>query len=168
MKNFYPKIRQVNSFFQRAEGLSFILTRLTIAWVFAPSGWKKLQTLDQVILFFEKIGIPAASIQAPMVAVSELSCGMLILIGLGTRLASIPLLIIMVVAIYTAKWGELHGLGSITEMTDFLYILLLLWLLTHGAGRFSLDHLIAQEDPGPYPRPLPDSRTPVESSSSKD
>ena len=50
----------------------------------------------------------------------------------------------MVVAILTAKRGDIHELGDLLFMPEFLFILLLLWLIVRGAGALSVDHLLAR------------------------
>src|SRR5947209_7325429 len=102
-----------------------LLSRITIGAVFIESGWGKLHNLDKVIGFFTELGIPAARIQAPFVAGVELVCGTAVLLGLFTRLASIPLIGTMVVAIITAKRAELTGVTDIFGFIEFLYIIIL-------------------------------------------
>ncbi|TMA65071.1 MAG: hypothetical protein E6J69_14040 [Deltaproteobacteria bacterium] len=55
-----------------------------------------------------------------------------------------PLIVTMCVAIRTALWGQVDGLGSLVGLTEFAYIALLVWLGTHGAGPLSLDWLVAR------------------------
>jgi putative oxidoreductase len=61
------------------------------------------------------------------------------LIGLGTRLVCLPFIIIMIVAMLTAKAKDVHGLMSVLNSANFLFIVLLIWLMVNGAGRLSLD-----------------------------
>ena len=128
-----------------ANRLGFVpsaVTRITIASVFIGSGWGKFQHLDKTIEFFQSIGVPMAHLQAPFVAATEFLCGALILVGLATRAAALPLIVVMLVAIRTAKWEDVTGLSSLFEISEYLYIVLLAWLVTQGAGRLSLDHLL--------------------------
>ena len=64
--------------------------------------------------------------------------------GLFTRLASIPLLITMVVAIATAKRAEISGLPDLLGLVEFLYVVLLLWLAAGGPGPLSADRMLAR------------------------
>ena len=118
-----------------------LIARITIGGVFIESGWGKLHNLDKVIAFFTELGIPAPQIQAPFVAGVELVCGGLVLAGLFTRLASIPLVCTMVVAILTAKKGDLTQFTDLFGFIEFLYIVILLFLVVKGAGTFSVDRL---------------------------
>lgn len=124
-----------------------LLARVTVGYVFVESGWGKLHNLDKVVEFFQSLGIPAASLQAPFVAGTELVCGALLFVGLMTRLVSIPLIGTMVVAILTAKREELVGGGfsALTGMTEWLYIVLLVWLVFTGGGKVSVDHVLKKK-----------------------
>ena len=126
----------------KLEFLPPLITRLVIGWVFIESGWGKLTHLDKVIEFFGSLGIPFASVQAPFVAGLELVAGLLVLLGLATRFASVPLIGVMIVAIITAKSGDIEGIGSLFGLSEFLYIVLLVWLVVRGAGRVSLDQVV--------------------------
>ena len=109
---------------------------------------------------FAKIGIPAPDVLAPFVGGVEIICGALVLVGLLTRLAAIPLLINISVAILSTKIPILLGHGfwtfTLTKLprygflsmmhearTDFSMLLGLIFLLIVGAGRWSLDARIA-------------------------
>jgi putative oxidoreductase len=118
------------------------LARVTVGWVFLLSGWGKLHNLEQVTEFFASIGIPAPGIQAPFASATELVCGALLLAGLGTRLASVPLVVVMTVAIATARVEELTSAGALFGFVEFTYIALLLWIAVAGPGPLSLDHLL--------------------------
>ncbi len=119
-----------------------LVTRLILGFIFAQSGWGKLHNLEKVTQFFTSLGIPAAKIQAPFVATVELLCGSLLLAGLFTRFASLPLIATMVVALITAKRDAIGGWGDLFGLSEFLYILLLAWLVFKGGGALSMDRLL--------------------------
>lgn len=119
------------------------LTRLAIGGLFLQSGWGKLNDLASVGEYFASLGLPAPAFQALLAASAELVCGALLLAGFATRLAVVPLVVTMVVAIRTALWDRVDGFASLSGIAEFLYILLLAWLGTHGAGPLSLDALLA-------------------------
>ncbi len=119
--------------------IASISSRITIGVVFISSGWGKLHHLPQVVEFFQSLGIPGAQFQAPMVALIELVCGSLVLIGFCTRLAAIPLVGTMIVAIITAKWPDLTTSTEIFSISEFLYIVILFHLIGTGAGCCSVD-----------------------------
>jgi putative oxidoreductase len=131
----------------RAVGdkLSFLgptLARLTVGLVFIGTGWGKLHTLGDVTQFFTNLGIPAPGFNARLVATTELVGGSLVLVGLGTRLVTLPLAFTMVIAILTAKRGDIDGLTSLVGFEEWSYLVLFLWLAVAGAGPLSLDHLL--------------------------
>ena len=134
-----------------------ILIRIIVGGVFLAEGIQKFLFPAEVGAGrFAKIGIPNAEVMGPFVGVVEIVCGALILLGLLTRLAAIPLIINMLVAILTTKipillghgfWGfSLRNLpyygfwGMVHEArTDFSMLLGSLFLLIAGAGAWSLD-----------------------------
>jgi putative oxidoreductase len=118
------------------------LARLCVGWLFMTNGWAKLHNLDQIIEYFRSLGIPAPEIQAPFASATEMVCGALILVGLFTRVAAVPLSVVMAVAIATAKREELSGVSDLYGFVEYLYILLLVYLGVGGAGPLSLDRLL--------------------------
>ncbi len=120
-----------------------LIARVVVGWVFVESGWGKLHHIDKVIGFFTDLGLPAPAFQAHLVATTELAGGLALLAGLWTRLASIPLLIIMFVAIATAKKDDLHGFSDLIGFPEFLYMALLFWLVIAGPGKAAIDAFLA-------------------------
>ena len=128
--------------------LAPLLTRLSIGYIFVESGYGKLTHLDKTIGFFSSLGIPYPEFQAPLAAGMEWVCGLLILVGLATRLASVPLMVIMMVAIRTAKWEDVTDVSSLLGLSEFLLIVLLCWLIAYGSGHLSVDRLLLQRSKG--------------------
>jgi putative oxidoreductase len=123
---------------------SLMLVRLMVGWVFLSEGIQKF--LFPAALGagrFAKIGIPAPQFFGPFVGVVEVVCGTLLILGLLTRLASIPLLIDILVAIATTKIPMLSKAGFWATMhearTDYCMLLGLIFLLIAGSGSLSLD-----------------------------
>jgi uncharacterized membrane protein YphA (DoxX/SURF4 family) len=130
-----------------AERLAFaspLLSRLVIGVVFTHSGWGKLHHLDEVARFFTSLGVPFPELQAPFVASVELGCGALVLAGLATRFAALPLIGTMVVALATALASRITGANALFGLAEFLYIVLLTQLAIGGAGPVSLDRIAAR------------------------
>ncbi len=123
---------------------SIVLIRILVGWVFVSEGIQKFLFPEALgVGRFIKIGIPAPAVMAPFVGTIEILCGCLLLVGLLTRLAAIPLLITILVALYTTKiaafskngfWGTLHE-----ARTDVSMLLGLIFLLIVGAGSYSID-----------------------------
>jgi putative oxidoreductase len=138
------KIRNlIHAVTSKLDWLPGLISRITIGTIFIESGYGKLTHLDRVIHYFATLGIPAPQLQAPFVACVELGCGTLVLIGLATRIAAIPLIGTMVVAIMTAKRSEIHEFGDLVGQMEFLLIVLFIWLIVKGAGALSIDRLIS-------------------------
>lgn len=119
-----------------------LLARLTVGWIFFWSGWGKLHNLEQVTYYFEDLGLPAAGFQAALASTTELVCGALLLAGLLTRCAAVPLIVVMLVALRTALWDQITSLGALFGLAEYLYIALLAGLATYGGGALSLDALL--------------------------
>lgn len=130
-----------SKFFGVMTSVSLLIYRLILALVFIPAGWGKLQNLQKPISFFETLGIPFPSYVAPMVGTFEFFCGVMLLLGLMTRMFSIPLIVIMAVAILTAKLPEVTSIRDLAGITEFLYLALSMMLFSFGGGRFSFDSL---------------------------
>ena len=128
-----------------AERLSFLgptLARLTLGLVFVGTGWGKIHDLDKVTSFFTDLGIPAPGLNAVVASTAELVCGALLLVGLFSRLAALPLVVTMIVAILTAKRPELHGLRDLAGFEEWTYIVLASWIALAGPGPISLDRVL--------------------------
>lgn len=130
------------SVLERFDWIGPLLVRFTVGLVFLVTGWGKLHNLDGVTQFFESLHIPAAHANAVFVSSVELVGGALLLIGLGTRVASVFLIGVMAVAIATAKLPELHGVVDLVSTTEAVYLVVFVWLLMTGAGRASVDHVL--------------------------
>jgi putative oxidoreductase len=126
----------------RLDSVPLLIARVSVGWVMAESGWGKLGKIPDVVEYFRGLGIPAPEIQAPMAAVSELSFGVMLMIGLFTRISTIPLIAIMTVAIITAKRDEIKSASDLLGMSEFLFIVLLLVLLVRGGGAWSCDRVL--------------------------
>jgi putative oxidoreductase len=128
-----------------ADRLAFLpplLARIAVGVVFIGTGWGKLHNLDKITSFFAELGIPAPGFNAVLASTAELVCGALLLVGLFTRLAAVPLVVVMIVAIVAAKRGDINGLSDLLGFVETLYIVLLAWLATAGPGAISLDRVL--------------------------
>ena len=140
-----------------------ILIRVVVGWVFLSEGIQKfLYPAENGAGRFARIGIPSPDVMGPFVGVVEILCGALILFGLLTRLASVPLIIDMLVAILSTKipillghgfwgfslrtlpyygfWGMFHE-----ARTDFAMLLGSIFLLIVGGGLWSIDARLSSD-----------------------
>jgi len=134
-----PRAERVVS---QLDFLAPLLARVTLGVLFMSTGWGKVQNLAKVAAFFAELHIPAPAIQATLVSYVELIGGALLLVGLLARLASVPLIASMAVAILTAKADEVHGLPDLFGLVEWTYLALLTWVALAGPGRASLDQFI--------------------------
>lgn len=142
-----------------------ILIRISVGAVFLSEGIQKfLYPATRGVGRFEKMGYDSAEMLAPMVGGFEMLCGALVLLGLLTRFAAVPLICIMLTAIVTTKlpilaghdlWGfqvrelSTYGFWSMAhEMrTDFAMLLGSVFLLIVGGGRWSVDAKLQRRNP---------------------
>jgi putative oxidoreductase len=141
----------------RAEFIGPLLARITVGVAFAESGWGKLHNLEAVGAYFAELGIPAPQLQAIFVSYVELIAGSLVLVGLGARIAALPLIGTMLVALLTARASDISGLSDLIGTIELCYAVLLAWIAFAGPGRLSIDQLIVRRSAGvaPLTRSLP-------------
>lgn len=145
-------VEQTDRMREKIAWLGPLVVRLVVGWTFLTTGWGKLHHLDQVTQFFTQLGIPAAGFQAHLVGAAEFLGGALILVGALTRWAALPLIVVMVVAIATAKLPELHGFTELAGTEEATYLAVFVWLAVAGAGPASVDHLWARRRAAAVPR----------------
>jgi len=134
----------VQSILTTNAAAAVIIIRLMVGAVFVSEGIQKFILPAEVGAGrFEKIGFPKPEMVAPFVGCFEIGCGALILIGLLTRVAAVPLIIIMLTAIATTKIPILMEQGfwkmAHEARTDWSMLLASIFLLIVGGGRWSLD-----------------------------
>jgi uncharacterized membrane protein YphA (DoxX/SURF4 family) len=143
------------------DGAANLVVRLMVGLVFLPEGMKKFLFPEQWGAGrFARIGLPAPETLAHVVGAIEIACAILILMGLRARLATVPLLGVMSVALATTKIPLLWRATSVTNRvgfwsmqaesrTDFAMTMGLLFLLAAGPGRISLDAWRARRGSAP-------------------
>ncbi len=144
----------MNKLFGPASNIaSVIFIRLAVGLIFFTQGILKYIAPRMGVLRFSGIGFPYPNFTAHFVGTFEIVCGFLVVAGLFTRLASIPLLIIILTAIATTKIPELwrpgHGFWFMVSdaRTDFAMTMSLLFLISVGAGAWSLDASLWSDNP---------------------
>ena len=130
---------RIASFFPWAGPL---IMRLVVGYVFMLTGWGKLTNLPQVTQNFIEWGIPFPNILTPFVSGVECFGGAMLILGLFTRIPAAMLAVVMVVAIKSAKWGDVDSLETLLGFEEVTYFAAFLWLAIAGPGAASLDRLL--------------------------
>jgi uncharacterized membrane protein YphA (DoxX/SURF4 family) len=126
---------------------SIILVRIAVGLIFATQGFLKYADPNMGVNRFARIGFPAPLFTAHFVGAFEMVCGILVVLGLWTRISAIPLLVVISTAIATTKIPELYrpnqGFWYMVSdaRTDFAMLCCLLFLIIAGPGPWSIDKL---------------------------
>ena len=116
-----------------------LLMRLIVGYTFMLTGWGKLTNLAQVTENFVGWGIPFPKILTPFVSGVECFGGAMLILGLFTRIPAAMLAVVMLVAIKSAKWGDVDSLETLLGFEEMTYFAAFLWLAVAGPGAVSLD-----------------------------
>ena len=119
-----------------------LIMRLIVGYVFMLSGWGKLNNLPQMIQNFTEWGIPLPKILTPFVSGVEFFGGIMLLLGLFTRIPAGMLAVVMLVAIRSAKWESVDSLETLLGFEEATYFAAFIWLAISGPGAASLDRLL--------------------------
>ncbi|MEO8360878.1 MAG: DoxX family protein [Vicinamibacteria bacterium] len=125
-----------------------ILTRLVVGYAFIDSGGGKLKNMENTVNFFTDLGIPFPAANAAFVANLEYYGGMLILVGLLTRIVGLLLSSTMIVALMTADHATFVGAltrsgeAGLSDVAPFVLGAFMSWLVVFGPGALSLDALV--------------------------
>jgi putative oxidoreductase len=128
----------------RLQWLPPLAARLVLGVVFIQSGWGKLHDLSGTTEAFAGWHIPWPHFNAVLASATEFGGGCLILVGLLTRIAAVPLIVVMAVAIASAKWAKIEDWTDFFGFDEVAYAVMFLWLAVRGAGRISLDWLLGR------------------------
>jgi len=126
-----------------------LLLRLVFGWFWLETGWAKLHNLEFFAGRFVEWGIPFPTLSATVSGATDLVGGALLIVGLGTRLAAIPMIINMLVALAVVVLPTITTFNEFVELDEVLYVCVLFWLLMAGPGKASLDHLLARRFTNP-------------------
>jgi len=119
-----------------------LVMRLVVGYVIMLTGWGKLNNLPQMIQNFTEWGIPFPRILTPFVSGVEFFGGILLMLGLFTRIPAAMLAVVMLVAIKSAKWENVDSLETLLGFEEMTYFAAFLWLAIAGPGAVSLDRLL--------------------------
>ena len=139
LKKIYPLAKNILGNFQ---SLSLLLARLAVAYGFYWPAMRKWEDIGAIAVWFESMGIPLPTLNAYMAATTEIVGVVLLTLGLFTRLISLPLMVVMIVAITTVHLAHGFAAGDNGFEIPMYYMLFLSIFASFGAGKFSLDYLI--------------------------
>ena len=127
-----------------------LVIRLYWGWQFMQTGWGKLTHLGRTASYFADLHIPAPGLNAFMAGGTECLGGLLLLLGLGSRYAAVPLIFTMGVAYLTAERDALRALTSdpdkFVSAAPFLFLLAAMIVLAFGPGPLSLDAIFCRRN----------------------
>ncbi len=124
------------------QSVSLLLARWAVAYGFYEPAMMKWSNMDAVATWFGSIGIPFPTLNAYMAATTEITGVVLLTLGLFVRIISIPMIVVMIVAIVTVHLPNGFSAGNNGFEIPVYYMLFLSIFASFGAGKFSLDHLI--------------------------
>src|SRR5260370_7094386 len=128
-------IEQVQSILAKlGQWLPQLLTRLFVGYFFLETGWGKVHNIEGMTERFTDWGIPFPHFNAVLSGYTELIGGTLVLVGLCTRLVSIPMIINMLVAVVSVRLTKVAGLDDFVDLADPLHPLAFPCLVFHGPG----------------------------------
>ncbi len=127
---------------EMAKDLPLLFMRLVLAYGFWGPATMKWNNMDGIIEWFEGMGMPFPTLNAYLAASTEMAGVFLLLFGLFTRLISIPLMVVMLVAVFTVHFANGFEAGNNGFEIPLYYLIMLFTLTVYGAGRFSLDSII--------------------------
>jgi putative oxidoreductase len=134
--------KRIVGYLNYGKDVSLLLLRLVLAYGFWEPAKTKWSDIHSVAEWFGSIGIPAPTLQAYLAASTEMAGVFLLTLGLGTRLISFPLIITMIVAIKTVHWENGFPAGDNGYEIPLYFMLMLITLMSFGAGKLSVDHFL--------------------------
>ncbi len=142
LKELYMNFSYVTDLF---KPLSLLFARLIIAYGFYEPAMMKWKSIENVAQWFGPMGIPLPLLNAYMAATTEALGVVLLTLGLFTRAISLPLIVVMIVAIVTVHLPHGFSAGENGFEIPLYYMIFLFVFVSHGAGKYSLDRLIFGE-----------------------
>lgn len=138
-KEINTKVEIVLNHFQ---DFGLLIARVLVAYGFLDPALNKWSNISGVAEWFGSLGIPFPLLNAYMAATTEILGVFLLTLGLFTRYISFPLIIVMIVAIVTVHLPNGFSAGDNGFEIPLYYMVFLLLFLSHGAGKYSIDHIL--------------------------
>ena len=142
-----PLIHRYISIAGSLKDLPPLIFRLILAYGFFEPAMNKVKNFDSIVEWFDKsLGLPFPELNAYMATGTEVVGIILLLLGLATRFISVPLMVVMVVAITTVHLEHGYACSKNGFEVPFYYFFMLFSLLVTGAGRLSVDAILAKKN----------------------
>ena len=141
-KTIYMEFSKLSEY---GKSLSLLFARLAVAYGFYEPAMMKWSDINSVAEWFGSMGIPLPTLNAYMAATTEIVGVVLLTLGLLTRFISLPLIVIMIVAIVTVHLPNGFSAGNNGYEIPLYYMIFLLIFFSNGAGKFSIDRFIFGE-----------------------
>ena len=142
LKRMYTEFSRLSEY---TKSLSLLIARLIVAYGFYEPAMMKWKDIGSVAEWFGSMGMPFPTLNAYMAASTEITGVVLLTLGLFVRVISLPMIIIMIVAIFTVHINNGFSAGNNGFEIPLYYMIFLLIFVSHGAGKFSLDRFIFGE-----------------------
>ena len=139
LKDFYLELSVLFNYF---KSFSILFVRAVLAYGFYEPALTKWRNFDTTVEWFNSLGIPFASVATLVTASVEIMGVVFLSLGLFTRLITIPLMFVMMIATITVHLSHGFSVANNGFEIPLYYFMFLLLLASHGAGKFSLDFLI--------------------------
>jgi putative oxidoreductase len=137
---------EFKKFSEHLQSFALLLARFAVAYGFYEPAMMKWNDINAVGAWFGSMGMPFPLVNAYMAATTEIVGVVLLTLGLMTRLISIPLIVVMIVAIVTVHLPNGFSAGSNGYEIPLYYMLFLMIFVSHGAGKFSIDRVLFGKD----------------------
>src|SRR5271168_1382493 len=148
MKSLYKVYERFAALASYLQSPFLLVVRLYWGWQLMQSGWGKLHSLDRVTHFFTSLNLPAPGVTAHFVSGLEFFGGLLLILGLGSRLIGLMLTVNMLVAYWTADREALFAVfsdpGKFYNADPYTFLFAAAMVMVFGAGLFSVDALLAK------------------------
>lgn len=130
---------------EKLHDVQLLLFRFILAIGFYGPAMMKVKNLEEVAQWFGSMNYPFPMVSATLAMTTEVVGVLLLALGLGTRVIALPMMFVMVVAIFTTHISNGFAAGDNGFEIPLYYFLMLFALVVYGSGRFSLDHLLGRK-----------------------
>lgn len=127
------------------QDLALLFIRLILAYGFYGPAMKKWGNMEGIAQWFDSMNYPLPTLNAYLAGTAEAAGVVLLFLGLGSRIISIPLMITMLVAIFTVHIGNGFAAGDNGFEIPLYYLLMLFLLVAYGSGKYSVDYFIKKK-----------------------